>query len=387
MKKLLLKLLLISICVTPSKFAFSASCTADDKTPVKIVGPSFFPPIGWHSEKKEWVSEGGGHWKIERQPQGFFVDFMTELLKDNGVTQKPEFLFVGNLDEALEYTEMGNADIIFGIPHLSDPLLGVQTVFPSVLPSPIVAIVPRDKELKITRREDLIGIRGLASTTDQFGESFPEYIRKNLTVKLVPSLKEAYGKLLDGKYTYVMASYYYGHAEAVRLGIRNKLKFIPIPLTDIYLFMAVSKKSECMKQIPNFTRLLKHKYTEQDSPDKGVRKIIRNSMFEWEEKHGLYRYDPEYQTQADIEVDADMTEKERRKYKEKWGIVTYEEGMTEEEKKALDEKEKRDRRRKWSEIWGAKWGIQGKDKEEDEKNENTETEESDPSEYTHGEDE
>lgn len=359
MKKLFFKLLFITICFIPCKFTFAASCTAVGESPVRIVGPSFFPPIGWYSEEKRWNPDGNGYWEMIKKPRGFFIDFMTQLLKDNGVTIKPKFIFVGNIDEALEYTERGKADIIFGVPHLADPLLGVELVFPSVLSSPIVTIVRKDKELKVSNRDDLLGIRGLASRTDQFGESFPEYIRKNLTVKRVSSLKEAYSKLLkNDEYTYVMASYYYAHAEAVRLGVRDQLKFIPVPITDIYLFMAVSKKSNCIKQIPNFKRILKEKYVEQNSPDVGVRKILRHSMFEWEEKNGLYRYDPEYQTQADIDLEADAARIENREYKEKWGT---------EEKRAIDEKEKSDNRKKWGEIWGSRWDI--KEEKEEKKDE------------------
>ncbi|MCP4395229.1 MAG: transporter substrate-binding domain-containing protein [Alphaproteobacteria bacterium] len=310
---LLYLIAMILIIASPNN-AFSAGCLSDtDK--IRVTGHAFFPPIGWHIRKQ--VKDSIGRFKTVNEMHGFGKDFLTEFFEE---LDHPRFKYVykGTISEALYAAEKGEVDVIFGIPHTSDPLLGVHPIFPSIISSPIVAIVPIDEELKITSKDDLIGIAGIASKTDLFGETFPKYIRKHLTVYKAKNMDEAFSKLLDGKYTYMMASYYYAHAEAIRLGVRKKIKFIPINMQNINLFMAISKRSPCIKDIDKFSELLKKKYSVQSKYDEGIRKIIREAMFEWEQYNDTYRFDPEYQTIKNIDTDYGTSKDREKEYKEKW---------------------------------------------------------------------
>ncbi|UZP66414.1 hypothetical protein N1030_12435 [Desulfovibrio mangrovi] len=78
---------------------------------------------------------------------------------------------------------------------------------------------------------------------DSYGMELDEVIKKHLTVERTSNLRGNLEKLAAGRVDYVPYGRYSGLFEIERLGLGDRIRMLPVPLTSEGLYLAVSRDS------------------------------------------------------------------------------------------------------------------------------------------------
>jgi ABC-type amino acid transport substrate-binding protein len=156
----------------------------------------------------------------------------------------------GDYQEAVNAVRQGQTDIILGIYTMSKLYSGLEYIYPAALNNPIHVVLRRGEGTRVKSEADLKNLKGVYVRS----EYFSDYMLKNFDSYNLSSLAspdEAYEQLLTGKIDYIIGSYYFNYAYAVRHGLQAYLDFSKQALWNMPLFIGVSKAGGSYRTLVN----------------------------------------------------------------------------------------------------------------------------------------
>lgn len=190
--------------------------------------------------------------------------------------------YMGTWAQAQSATREGKADMIMGVYYNDERAEYLDYVEPPFVYDPVVVFIANDNPIDYAGQDDLIGKKGVANEGESFGTTFDAFLKDKLTVTRVDGLKAAFDALLSGDADYVIAPFYPGSAEVVRLGLEEKVRSLEPELLSEELFVAFSKTSPCAALAPKFGEGIQ-KLTE----DGRFRELVSDALAQWDAEMGL----------------------------------------------------------------------------------------------------
>lgn len=185
-------------------------------------------------------------WRDPAQPErliGANADLLEEIGKAVGVSIR--VIYTGSWARAQEETRLGRVDLIAGA-FLTPPRLETMDyIHPAFLTTDNVVWMRKDVATPYNGRDDLKGLKGGTLVNNSFGPDFDTFAKQELTLEEVPSLTQAFQKLLLKRSDYVIYEHYPGLAVADTLGMADDLQPLEPPISSEGLYLTVAHNSAC----------------------------------------------------------------------------------------------------------------------------------------------
>ena len=185
-------------------------------------------------------------WRDPQDPQhliGANADLLALIGEQLGV--KIELLYTGPWSRAQEEVRTGRVDLLAGAFRTLERLEQMDYVHPAFFRTPSVVWVRKDQVFPYATWDDLRGHVGGTLVNNSFGQRFDAFARDNLNLEEVPSLLQAFQKLLLGRTDYVIYERYPGVALADTQGMLDSLQTLEPPVSSEGLYLALSHDSAC----------------------------------------------------------------------------------------------------------------------------------------------
>ncbi|MGZ5803791.1 MAG: substrate-binding periplasmic protein [Xanthobacteraceae bacterium] len=198
-------------------------------TTLVITGHTAYPPVAW--------AAGG---KIV----GAAPALVGKIAASLGVKDVVSKDF-GSWDDAQAAARNGEADVIFGIYKNGERARTLDYIEPSFMADPVAIVVRNGADFAFREWSDLKGRKGVTNAGESYGDKFDAFMAEELTVARAAGVAKTFAALLAGDADYMIIGLYPGRDEAKRLGIDDKVAFLPKELLSSAMYVAFSKKSKC----------------------------------------------------------------------------------------------------------------------------------------------
>ena len=174
-----------------------------------------------------------------------FVDALSKNSRHN-----VEYKIEENYDLAIENVLDGHIDILLGAYYDTEKYIGIELLYPSILNNPIVPVVLPDRDLNISNKNDLKGLKGAIDSREHLSDYVTRELEK-LNIQKFDTSEKLYEQLFIGNVDYILTSRYYGALEQDKLGIRNMVQMSSKAIWDMPLFIGVSALTKNSKRTAN----------------------------------------------------------------------------------------------------------------------------------------
>jgi polar amino acid transport system substrate-binding protein len=185
-------------------------------------------------------------WRDPQSPQrliGANADLLALIGKQLGV--KIEIIYTGPWSRAQDEVRTGRVDLLAGAFLTLPRLETMDYVHPAFFSTPSVVWVRKGQGFPYSGWEDLRGRTGGTLVHNSFGQQFDAFAKANLSLEEVPSLIQAFQKLLLGRTDYVIYERYPGVALANTQGMLESLETLEPPISSEGLYLTLSHNSAC----------------------------------------------------------------------------------------------------------------------------------------------
>ncbi len=110
---------------------------------------------------------------------------------------------------------------------------------------PVAIVVRKGAGFAFAEWSDLKGRKGVTNAGESYGDKFDAFMGSDLTVARADGVDKAFAALLGGQADYLIIGLYPGRDEARRLGIVDKVAFLPKELLSSPMYVAFSKQFKC----------------------------------------------------------------------------------------------------------------------------------------------
>ena len=214
-------------------------------------------------------------WRDPQSPQhliGANADLLTLIGEELGL--KIEILYTGPWSRAQDEVRTGRVDLLAGAFLTLPRLEYMDYVHPAFFNTPSVVWVRKGEAFPYSGWEDLRGRTGGTLVHNSFGQQFDAFAKANLSVEEVPSLIQAFQKLLLGRTDYVLYERYPGVALANTKGMLDSLETLEPPISSEGLYLTLAHDSACND--PWLRGQLAKKMTESAASDLSGEAVTRN---------------------------------------------------------------------------------------------------------------
>ncbi|HEY6832874.1 MAG TPA: transporter substrate-binding domain-containing protein [Pseudolabrys sp.] len=198
-------------------------------TSLVITGHPSYPPVAWAAQGKI----------VGAAPA--LVRGIAAMLGVKDVVSKD----YGSWEGAQAAARSGEADVIFGIYKTDERARTLDFIAPPFMADPVAIVVRKGAGFAYAEWSDLKGRKGVTNSGESYGDKFDAFMAKELTVARASGVDKTFAALLAGEADYMIIGLYPGHDEARRLGIADKVAFLPKELVSSGMYVAFSKKSKC----------------------------------------------------------------------------------------------------------------------------------------------
>jgi polar amino acid transport system substrate-binding protein len=185
-------------------------------------------------------------WRDPQNPQlliGANADLLALIGEQLGV--KIEIIYTGPWSRAQDEVRTGRVDLLAGAFLTLPRLETMDYVHPAFFSTPSVVWVRKGQGFPYSGWEDLRGRTGGTLVHNSFGQQFDSFAKANLNLEEVPSLIQAFQKLLLGRTDYVLYERYPGVALANTQGMLDSLETLEPPISSEGLYLTLSHNSAC----------------------------------------------------------------------------------------------------------------------------------------------
>ena len=182
----------------------------------------------------------------------------------------------------LMLAERGDIDVIAGLYFTQERTDYLEYFEPHYTVNEQVIIVAKGKVFPFNKWDDLIGLKGGSLVGDSFGEEFDKFITEKLNIEGVGTLIQGFKMLVKGRIDYMPVSRDLAEIQARKVGVRNDIEILPMPINSEKMYMGISKKSPFLKYLPKVNQRLKQ-LNEQGVIEKLTLKYLKIVSSEHEE--------------------------------------------------------------------------------------------------------
>lgn len=218
--------LFLALCLLPGLGVAAGKCER-----LVATGNPEYPPYLWRDPENP------------KRLIGANADLLKRIAQEIGV--KVDILYTGPWPRAQDEVRTGRVDLIAGAFLTMPRLETMDYVHPPFLETQSVVWVKRDKAFPYSGWDDLREHTGGTLVKNSFGEAFDRYAKENLSLEEVPSLTQAYQKLLLERTDYVLYERYPGLVLADTLGMADDLVALEPPISSEGLYLTLSHNSAC----------------------------------------------------------------------------------------------------------------------------------------------
>ena len=194
-----------------------------------ITGHPSYPPVAWAAQGKI---------------VGAAPDLVSGIAAKLGVKDVVSKDF-GSWENALGAVRGGEADVIFGIYKNDARALYLDYLEPPFMMDPVSIVVRKGAGFAFTEWNDLKSRKGVTNIGESYGDKFDAFMAKDLTVARAAGVDKAFAALLARQADYMIVGLFPGRDEARKLGLIDKVEFLPKELVSAAMYVAFSKKSKC----------------------------------------------------------------------------------------------------------------------------------------------
>ncbi|MGP3790621.1 substrate-binding periplasmic protein [Pseudomonas sp. B392_1p] len=168
---------------------------------------------------------------------------LVQLLADE-LGLKVDILASATAQQAEQEVISGRVDLLINT-RLSVPLLErMDFIHPPLHEAPSVVWVAKGQHFGYLDRDDLRGRQGIR-LEEALSPPFERFVQDELQLDTVPELSLAWSRLLEEQADFLLYERYRGQAEAVRLGLTDKLEVLAPAADTVGLYLALSHASVC----------------------------------------------------------------------------------------------------------------------------------------------
>jgi polar amino acid transport system substrate-binding protein len=207
----------------------SATGAETDCKALVITGHPSYPPVAWAS-----------HGAIV----GAAPKFVGAIAARLGVTSVVSKDF-GTWEAAQQAARGGQADVIFGIYKNEARAAYLDYVEPPFMMDPVSVVVRKGSGFGFAEWSDLKNRKGVTNLGESYGDKFDTFMTKELTVVRAAGVDKAFAELVAQRADYMIVGLFPGRDEARKLGLIEKVEFLPKELVSAAMYVAFSKQSRC----------------------------------------------------------------------------------------------------------------------------------------------
>jgi polar amino acid transport system substrate-binding protein len=185
-------------------------------------------------------------WRDPANPDrliGANADLLEEIAK--ALKIQIDVLYTGPWSRAQDEVRTGRVDLIAGAFITLPRLEQMDYVHPAIFHTASVVWVHKDRVFPYAGWDDLRERRGGVVLNNSHGRAFDAFAKANLTLESVPSLTQAFQKLMLGRSDYVVYEFYPGLAVADTLGMLGDLQALEPEVSSEGLYLTLSHNSAC----------------------------------------------------------------------------------------------------------------------------------------------
>jgi polar amino acid transport system substrate-binding protein len=235
-------------------FVLTANLAYAAKTIVASGHPEY-PPVMWQ-EGDNIVGVGPEILKMAFVDLGITVDSKFKgswTQVQNGIKGDDIDTLVG-----IYMTDQNKAYMDYSIPYMKDP---------------VAIFVEKGKTFPYKNWDDLINKKGTITIGDSFGKEFDKFIAGKLTISRFIKVEDNFNKVLSGEADYFISALYSGLIEAEKLGISDRVEYLPTYATSEMFYISISRKSKFIRYLPQLNEKI-----EKLIKDGTVDKLIDEKM-------------------------------------------------------------------------------------------------------------
>ncbi len=238
------------------------------------------PPFSW--TEAETDNKGNLLFKAK----GYNIDLIKEIASELNI--KISVLAFPNDREAMAALHNGGVDMLVGLYYEPKLMLAHhQYIHPAYFQNIFTVAFLKGKEKQIKSFNDLIGLKGVVRTDENFYSYIFPILPKELDIKQVPDSKQAFSKLLNGEVDYIFSSPYSIEAEARRYKLNTDIKIMPISLINQELFAIFSSRSHCQNLYKILASRFQKKRDNIQSEQRTLRQYVDNWGQQFKDSSGL----------------------------------------------------------------------------------------------------
>ena len=223
-------LVLMGVVAFSFGFAAPAQAQFDPVCPALVItGHPSYPPVAWAAEGKI---------------VGAAPDLVSGIAAKLGVKDVVSKDF-GSWEGAQGAVRGGQADVIFGIYKNDARALYLDYIEPPFMMDPVSIVVRKGAGFAFAEWSDLKGRKGVTNIGESYGDKFDAFMAKELTVARSSGVDKAFEALLARQADYMIIGLFPGRNEAGKLGLTDRIEFLPKDLVSAAMYVAFSKKSKC----------------------------------------------------------------------------------------------------------------------------------------------
>jgi len=216
--------------VVAFSFGFVAQAQSDPVCAALVItGHPSYPPIAWATQGKI----------VGAAPN--LVSGIAAKLGVKDVVSKD----FGSWEAAQAAVRGGEADVIFGIYKTDARALYLDYIEPPFMMDPASIVVRKGAGFAFAEWSDLKGRKGVTNLGESYGDKFDAFMASELTVARAAGVDQAFAALLARQADYLIIGLFPGRNEARRLGLADKVEFLPKELVSAAMYVAFSKQSRC----------------------------------------------------------------------------------------------------------------------------------------------
>lgn len=235
-----------------------ASRACEDGVAV-ISGGDTYPPLSWRR----------GDTLV-----GASVDMVRQILSEVGVTAKPDE--GGPWKRVLRRTRDGQVDILMGVRKSPEREHFLLYLDPPITPSVQGVFVPVQHAFHYNTWKDLQGKSGSITLGTNFDDEFDAYAREHLALQAVRKVEQNFMKLDKGRVDYMLGPLVPTQLYLEKFGYTGKIINADTPLMTLQEYVAISRKSPCIKHATHISKAL------QSWTDSGkINDAMENSFVDW----------------------------------------------------------------------------------------------------------
>jgi len=160
-----------------------------------------------------------------------------------------EVRYVGPFKRMLAAAEAGEIDVVAELKKTEERERFMLFSSTPIFVNPVAVFTHRNRDLKLSRPQDLIGLHGGMVIANQFGGDLDRLVKEELTIEEVPRLDLGLGMVEADHLDYFITSYYPGMTYLLDHGWEQIYTIQRPYLVATDNFIGISRRSACVDRL------------------------------------------------------------------------------------------------------------------------------------------